>query len=57
VTQDNNDQGWAAVGIVSYLPIPSNTSIPTCGGNRYGVFTEIGKYLDWIESNTKHISG
>jgi len=55
VTQDNNDQGWAAVGIVSYLPIPSNTSIPTCGGNRYGVFTEIGKYLDWIESNTKHI--
>jgi len=51
VTQDNNDQGWSAVGIVSYLPIPT-TNISICGGSRYGVFTEIGKYLDWIANKS-----
>jgi len=52
VTQDSNDQGWAAVGIVSasYGAVSQNTSI--CGGIRYGVFTEIGKYLDWIANKS-----
>lgn len=53
VTQDNGDQGWAAVGIASYLPIyVDNTTVRTCGGNRYGVFTEIGKHLDWIANKS-----
>ena len=26
----------------------SNKLCCRCGGNRYGVFTEVGKYLDWI---------
>ena len=26
----------------------ANDLFSRCGGNRYGVFTEVGKYLDWI---------
>lgn len=43
VTQDLNSQGWSAVGIVSYYD-----SSAGCGGAKYGVFSEIGKYLPWI---------
>merc|ERR1712106_258518 len=53
VAQDDQDdewKGWSAVGIASYRPIPQE-GYEGCGGNRYGVFTEVGKYLDWIASN------
>jgi len=42
--------GWAVVGIASHFPISSlfPDSGPQCGGGRYGVFTQLGKYLDWI---------
>merc|ERR1719500_239295 len=48
VTQEEGWQnsGWTAVGITSYMPNPQTGAL--CGGSKYGVFTEVGKYLDWI---------
>ena len=28
-----------------------NYSVFRCGNDRYGVFTEVGKYMDWITSH------
>jgi len=46
VAQDKDSLGWSAVGIVSY-----GSALTGCGGETYGVYTEVGQYLDWIGSN------
>jgi len=47
VAQDNDLQGWAAVGLVSYQP-GNILEWPECGSDKFTVFTEVSKYLGWI---------
>lgn len=45
VTTDGNLQYWYLVGLVSFGPTP-------CGQEGWpGVYTRVGKYVDWVESN------
>merc|ERR1711936_950548 len=47
VAQDNDLQGWSAVGLVSYQP-GNVLEWPQCGSDKFTVFTEVSKYLGWI---------
>ena len=42
VAQDNDLQGWAAVGLVSYQP-GNILEWPECGSDKFTVFTEVSK--------------
>ena len=42
VAQDNDLQGWSAVGLVSYQP-GNILEWPECGSDKFTVFTEVSK--------------
>ena len=42
VAQDDDLQGWAAVGLVSYQP-GNVLEWPQCGSDKFTVFTEVSK--------------
>ena len=44
VAQDNDAQGWSAVGLVSYQP-GNILEWPECGSDKFTVFTEISKWV------------
>ena len=47
MTQDDGNHGWSQVGVVSW-GLGAAAPGGGCGNDRYGVYTELGKYLDWI---------
>ena len=44
VAQDNDLQGWSAVGLVSYQP-GNILEWPECGSDKFTVFTEVSKWV------------
>ena len=50
VAQDEAGQGWSLVGLTSWGLGPGVQG-GGCGNDRYTVFSEVGKYLDWIAEN------